>query len=69
MTNTQLYLAIGVPLIVNSGLTIGLYIVLTKYMDARFTAIDNSLKFLLDHVVDHGERIASLETFTKINKP
>ena len=55
MTNEQLYLAIGVPIVFNVGLIIGLYTVLTKhmdtqfssmlkYMDTRFTTVDNNLK-------------------------
>jgi len=36
-----------------------------KYLDARFTAIDNQLKFIADHIVSHIEKIAKLEERTK----
>jgi hypothetical protein len=35
------------------------------YMGVRFTSVDNQLKFLLEHFVDHNQRIASLATKTR----
>ena len=44
MTNAQLYLAIGVPVLVNAAL-IGL---LLAYMNARFGSIDNRFNDMRD---------------------
>jgi len=62
MTTNQLYFAMTTTLIAIMGLVVGLFY---KYLDARFTAIDNQLKFVVDHVIDHIERIAKLEERTK----
>jgi hypothetical protein len=35
------------------------------YMGVRFTSVDNQLKFLLEHFVDHNQRIASLAIKTR----
>ena len=39
MTNEQLYLAIGVPSLINIGLVTFLYIALTKYIDSKTEAL------------------------------
>lgn len=62
MTTTQLFFALTGTIIAIFGLAFGL---LYKYLDARFTSIDNQLKFLVDHMIDHAERISKLEERTK----
>lgn len=64
MTNIQLFFSIVGVMAAFHGLSYHFFI---KYVDARFTSIDNQLKFLLEHSIDHSERIASLETHTKIH--
>lgn len=62
MSTTQLFIALAslfITVIVAQVATI------KWYVDARFNAIDGQLKFLIDHVVTHGERIASLEAKVK----
>jgi len=62
MTNTQLFFAITTVFVTVFGLVFGIFISLSyKYVDARFTAIDNQLKFITDHIVIHIEKIAKLE--------
>ena len=61
MTNAQLFLAIGVPMAFNGALLAALW----RHVDVRFTSVDNQLKFLLDHMVNHAERIATLEAKIK----
>jgi hypothetical protein len=61
MTNTQLYLAIGVPLLTNLLAIIGL----AKYMDAKLEPINSQLKFVVDNMMLHHGKIATLEERTK----
>ena len=65
MTNTQLYLAIGVPIVVNFLALIGTQYSLKTYMDARFDSINSQLKFVVDHMMLHNGKIATLEERTK----
>jgi hypothetical protein len=65
MTNNQLFLSMaGLMVTVVTAQSM----VMKWYVDARFeavnarlTAIETQLKFLVDHMVDHAERIARLE--------
>jgi hypothetical protein len=62
MSNNQLFLALLGTLLTLLG---AFYKILKDYMDVRFTSVDNQLKFLLEHFVDHNQRISSLETKTR----
>lgn len=61
MTNTQLYLAIGVPLITNLLGILGL----AKYIDAKIEPMQGQLKQLVDYMVLHEGKISTLEERTK----
>jgi hypothetical protein len=70
MSNNQLFLALLGTLLTLLG---AFYKILKDYMDAkfeavnqRFTSVDNQLKFLVEHFVDHNQRISSLETKTRL---
>jgi hypothetical protein len=58
MSTMQLFFAIITVLIVALGAQ---YAAIKSYMDARFTSIDNQLKFLLEHFVDHETRLSKVE--------
>jgi hypothetical protein len=69
MTTTQLFFALGGLIVTIIGAQ---SLVLKWYIDARFAAVDarlvaieNQLKFLVDHMFDHAERIARLEAKSK----
>jgi hypothetical protein len=62
MSNNQLFLVLLGTLLTLLG---AFYKILKDYMDVRFTSVDNQLKFLLEHFVDHNQRISSLETKTR----
>jgi len=64
MTNTQLYIAIIVPLVFNGGVMA----VLVLYLNARFeavtqrlSAIESRLERIEKKLDDHAERIARME--------
>src|SRR5215471_11100706 len=61
MTDTQLYLAIGVPVITNA-LIIGL---LMKYIDSKIDPIAKNVDMLVQYMVSHEGRISMLEERTK----
>jgi len=66
MTNIQLFFAIAGVFITTFGLVFGVFASLShKYLEAKFTAIDNQLKFITDHIVLHIDKIARLEERTK----
>lgn len=58
MSTLQLFFAVVTVLIVALGAQ---YAALKGYMDVRFTSIDNQLKFLLEHFVDHETRLSKVE--------
>ena len=69
MSNNQLFLALVGTLLTLLG---AFYKILKDYMDAkfeaanqRFTSVHNQLKFLVEHFVDHNQRIPPLETKTR----
>jgi hypothetical protein len=69
MSNNQSFLALVGTLLTLLG---AFYKILKDYMDAkfegvkqRFTSVDNQLKFLVEHFVDHNQRISSPETKTR----
>lgn len=46
MTNVQLYLAIGIPVLLNAGM----FAMLLVYVNARFTAAENSVNTRFDAI-------------------
>jgi hypothetical protein len=61
MTNTQLYLAIGVPLLTNLLAIIGL----AKYIDAKIDPISKQVNDLVQYMILHEGKISRLEERTK----
>jgi hypothetical protein len=57
MTNQQLYLAIGIPMLFNAGL-IG---ILLAYINAKFSAVDQRFMGVDQRFVSIDQRFASLE--------
>lgn len=57
VTNQQLYLAIGIPMLFNAGL-IGL---LLAYIDAKFAAVDQRFAAVEQRFASIDQRFASLE--------
>jgi hypothetical protein len=48
MTNIQLYLAIGVPMLFNAALAVALFAGLKSHMDSRFDAVDKRFDDMRD---------------------
>jgi hypothetical protein len=62
MTNGQLLVGLAALMATLLGAQLA---TIKWYVDARFNSIDTQLKFLIDHAVTHGERIAGLEARNK----
>ena len=48
MTNEQLYLAIGVPLVINTGLSVALALFIVSSMSAKFEAVNKRFDDMKD---------------------
>lgn len=69
MTNTQLYLAIGLPILVNFGLVAALYVVLKNYIDVQFKHINETqFKHIDDQLKEIKDRLVKIEDGMKLIK-